>query len=150
MNIQQLIPYCLLAGLLSFSACESEQVAEMNEAGTELPDGMYPLTFTTVQAVPEGTPQTRVLENLDGTSSKWDGGEVIGVKIGDNGKEGSYALDENGNVTATQNRSFPAVFHKPPAPWKRYYKSPVLFWFSPALQSLPDTFPNTGCLPYDE
>lgn len=99
MNIQQLIPYCLLAGLLSFSACESEQAAEMNEAGTELPDGMYPLTFTAVQAEPEGTPQTRVSENPDGTSSKWDGDEVIGVKIGDNGKEGSYTLDENGNVT---------------------------------------------------
>lgn len=115
MNIQQLIPYCLLAGLLSFSACESEQAAEMNEAGTELPDGMYPLTFTAVQAVPEGTPQTRVSENPDGTSSKWDGDEVIGVKIGDNGKEGSYTLDENGNVTATlpvywQNTDEQAVY----------------------------------------
>lgn len=115
MNIQQLIPYCLLAGLLSFSACESEQVAEMNEAGTELPDGMYPLTFTAVQTVPEGTPQTRVSENPDGTSSKWDGGEVIGVKIGNSPQEGSYTLDENGNVTATlpvywQNTDEQAVY----------------------------------------
>ncbi|QIU93262.1 fimbrillin family protein [Bacteroides faecium] len=115
MNIQQLIPYCLLAGLLSFSACESEQAAEMNEAGTELPDGMYPLTFTAVQAVPEGTPQTRVSENPDGTSSKWDGGEVIGVKIGNSPQEGSYTLDENGNVTATlpvywQNTDEQAVY----------------------------------------
>ena len=99
MNIQRLIPYCLLAGLLAFSACENEQMTDMEKQGTELPEGKYPLTFTAVQAAPEGMPQTRVSDN-DNTSS-WTNGDEIKVKVtATNAKvqESTCTLDADGNI----------------------------------------------------
>lgn len=77
------------AALLLFAACTQDELTE--QAGT-LPEGMYPLEIssvtlgTEVSSQPWGAnvPQTRVSENTDRNSSKWDGGEVITVQLGDN------------------------------------------------------------------
>lgn len=120
MNIKRLMPYCLLAGLLAFSACEKGQMADMEKQGTELPEGKYPLTFIAVQAeaTPEGTPQTRVSENTNGMSSHWDGGEVINVQIAD-GKAGTYTLDENGKAKA-----------QTPCYWQNTNNATINAWYS--------------------
>lgn len=77
------------AALLLFAACTQDELTE--QAGT-LPEGMYPLEISSVTLGAEvssqpwgaNVPQTRVSENTDRNSSKWDGGEVITVQLGDN------------------------------------------------------------------
>lgn len=77
------------AALLLFAACTQDELTE--QAGT-LPEGMYPLEISSVTIGAEvssqpwgaNVPQTRVSENTDRNSSKWDGGEVITVQLGDN------------------------------------------------------------------
>lgn len=118
MNMKRLIPCFLIAGITFFSACEKGQMADMEKQGAELPEGKYPLTFTAVQAAPEGTPQTRVSENTDGMSSHWDGGEVINVQIAD-GKAGTYTLDEKGKTTA-----------QTPCYWQNTDKATINAWYS--------------------
>lgn len=118
MNIKRLIPCFLLIGSLLLGSCENEQITDMEKQGTELPEGKYPLTFTAVQAAPEGTPQTRVSENTDGMSSHWDSGEVIKVQIA-NGKAGTYTLDESGNATA-----------QTPCYWQNINNATINAWYS--------------------
>lgn len=118
MNIKRLIPCFLLIGSLLLGSCENEQITDMEKQGTELPEGKYPLTFTAVQAAPEGTPQTRVSEHTDGMSSHWDGGEVIKVQIA-GGKAGTYTLDESGNATA-----------QTPCYWQNPNNATINAWYS--------------------
>ena len=118
MNIKRLIPCFLLIGSLLFGSCENEQITDMEKPGTELPDGKYPLTFTAVQTAPIATPQTRVSENTDGMSSKWDGGEVIKVQIAD-GKTGTYTLDDTGKTTA-----------QTPCYWQNTQSATINAWYS--------------------
>lgn len=83
---------------LTLASCSQDELAEQ---GTSLPDGMYPMTFTAVQAMPESTPQTRVSESANGVNSKWDGGEVIKVTVSGTGNdmETDCTLDGSGNIT---------------------------------------------------
>lgn len=118
MNIKRLIPCFLLIGSLLLGSCENEQITDMEKQGTELPDGKYPLTFTAVQTAPIATPQTRVSENTDGMSSKWDGGEVIKVQIAD-GKAGTYTLDDTGKTTA-----------QTPCYWQNTQAATINAWYS--------------------
>lgn len=100
--MKRLIPCFLIAGITFFSACENEQMTDMEKQGTELPEGKYPLTFTAVQAAPEGTPQTRVSESEDGMSSHWENGDKIHVLINGGGFENEElvcTLNEKGEVT---------------------------------------------------
>ncbi|MFK2298916.1 hypothetical protein ACIXMT_08180 [Bacteroides fragilis] len=99
MKIERLFIYCLLAGTSLLASCNSEDMTD-NPVET-LSEGMYPLTFTAMQGEVVATPQTRVsdYDDTDGKhKSKWDGGEVIGVKIGTDGAVGSYTLDSDGNL----------------------------------------------------
>jgi len=67
-----------LAAVLSLASCSQNEPAEQ---GTTLPDGMYPMTFTVVQAAPESTPQTRVTESGDGMSSQWTNDDRIKITV---------------------------------------------------------------------
>ena len=67
-----------LAAVLSLASCSQDEPAEQ---GTTLPDGMYPMTFTVVQAAPESTPQTRVTESGDGMSSQWTNDDRIKITV---------------------------------------------------------------------
>ena len=66
------------AVVLSLASCSQNEPAEQ---GTTLPDGMYPMTFTVVQAAPESTPQTRVTESGDGMSSQWTNDDRIKITV---------------------------------------------------------------------
>lgn len=63
---------------MSLASCSQDEPAEQ---GTTLPDGMYPMTFTVVQAAPESTPQTRVTESGDGMSSQWTNDDRIKITV---------------------------------------------------------------------
>lgn len=76
--------FYLLSVLLSLASCSQD---ELTEQGTALPDGMYPMTFTVVQVAPENMPQTRVSEDENGMSSRWDGGEIIKVAVSGKGND---------------------------------------------------------------
>lgn len=90
--------FYLLSVLLSLASCSQDELAEQ---GTPLPDGMYPMTFTAVQVAPKNMPQTRVSEEENGMSSRWEDGDVIKVTVSGAGKnkETDCTLDENGNIT---------------------------------------------------
>ena len=87
----------LAAGLLT--ACSQDELAE--QAGI-LPEGKYPLQIGSVSITADvdgqpwsaGAPQTRVRENDDRNSSRWDWWwtEVIGVQIEGSTKSGLYSL----------------------------------------------------------
>lgn len=111
--------FYLLSVLLSLASCSQDELAEQ---GTPLPDGMYPMTFTAVQVAPENMPQTRVSEDTDGTSSRWDGGEVIKVTVSGTGNnmETTCTLDENGDITA----------YNPQLYWQNTNSVTVNAWYS--------------------
>lgn len=91
---------CLMTVLLlTFAACTQDELAE--QAGI-LPEGKYPLQIGSVSITADvdaqpwsvGAPQTRVRENDDRNSSRWDwwGREVIGVQIEGSKSSGLYLL----------------------------------------------------------
>lgn len=85
--------------LLLLAACTQDELAE--QAGI-LPEGKYPLQIGSVSITADvdaqpwsvGAPQTRVRENDDRNSSRWDwwGREVIGVQIEGSKSSGLYLL----------------------------------------------------------
>ena len=83
MKIKQLFTYCLLASTFLLASCDNETLPDGYGAGTPLPEGMYPLTFTATQDNSGGV-QTRVSEKTD-VNSQWSDGDVIGVRIGTDG-----------------------------------------------------------------
>ncbi len=74
----KLFSICALAAVLSLASCSQDEPAEQ---GTTLPDGMYPMTFSVVQAAPESTPQTRVTESGNGMSSQWTNNDRIKITV---------------------------------------------------------------------
>ncbi len=89
------------AGLAS---CSQEDFAGKPQ-GEPLPPGEYPITFTAVQAAPEGVPQTRVSDYEEGGThkSKWTDGDKIKVTVGKDGNTISTTtctLDPDGKIQA--------------------------------------------------
>ena len=111
--------FYLLSVLLSLASCSQD---ELTEQGMTLPDGMYPMTFTAVQVAPENTPQTRVSEDENGMSSRWDGGEIIKVAVSGkgNGMETTCTLDKSGNITQ----------YAPQLYWQNTNDATVNAWYS--------------------
>lgn len=102
MKIERLFIYCLLAGALLLASCGNDELTD-NPIAEPLPEGMYPVTFTATQGEVAATPQTRVSENTDGTSSRWNAGDRIKVKVSDNNgnnMETTCTLAADGNITA--------------------------------------------------
>ena len=99
------------AALLLFAACSQEEF----DNGTTLPEGVYPLEISSVtlsaevSSQPWGAdgPQTRVSENnLDRNSSKWDGGEVITVQLGDNQTTTYKVVNADGTLERTGDQLY--------------------------------------------
>lgn len=93
------------AALLLLVACTQD---EMPGDGNTLSEGKYPLEIASVtmdvthsqQPWGANVPQTRVSENLDSMSSKWDGNETIHVKLGN--QETTYEVaNANGSLNLT-------------------------------------------------
>lgn len=102
------------ATLLLFAACTQD---ELTNGADTLPEGMYPLDISSVtlgaevSSQPWGAdaPQTRVSESEedDRNSSKWDGGEVITVQLGDNkATTTTYEVKTNGTLELTGNQLY--------------------------------------------
>ena len=79
---------------LLVASCASEDMTE----GNQLPEGKYPVVIDAVNV--SGNAQTRVSENMDGSSSvfDWDGTEQIGVSI--NGKLATYTLNTDKSISS--------------------------------------------------
>ncbi len=117
----------LAAALLTLVSCTQDEPMEQS---TALPDGVYPITFTAVQALPEetpdGTPQTRVSDYDEGSThkSKWTAGDEIKVKVTteDNAKvqESICTLDEHGTITN----------YNPQLYWQTTGKHTINAWYS--------------------
>lgn len=95
------------AVLLLFAACTQD---ELTEQGDTLPESMYPLEISSVtlgaevSSQPWGadSPQTRVSENPDRNSSKWDGGETIYVQLDNTDEIGEFKINKiDENITVT-------------------------------------------------
>lgn len=94
-----------LAAPLLFAACTQD---EMPGDGNILPEGKYPLEIASVTMDVQGSqqpwsadaPQTRVSENPDRNSSKWNDGDKIKVQIV-NGTPGTYTY-QGGNLTVAE------------------------------------------------
>ncbi len=99
------------AALLLLTACTQD---EMPDNGNTLPEGVYPLEIASVTMSVESSskpwsadaPQTRVSENPDRNSSKWDGGEVITVQLGDNETTTTYEVQTDGSPELTGDRLY--------------------------------------------
>lgn len=94
--------------------------------GNTLPEGKYPLEIASVSLSAEVTdkswgashaPQTRVAENPDGESSKWEGIEEITVEL--DGKTTTYRIEADGSTTLTGN----------PLYWKNIQPTTVTAWY---------------------
>ena len=123
-----LIKVLALAAIL-FTACTQDELAEQ---GNTLPDGEYPLQIGSVSITAEASeePWTRVTEKPDGSGSVFQGGERIGVRIGDNEETGVYIIkvDDAGNVTVEPDK---------PVYWKNTQTADVTAWY-PADRSSVD------------
>ena len=89
--------------LLATAACTKDELAD----GDRLPEGQYPLQIAAVtlsveggEAQPWGAPATRVSENGDGNSSKFDADDKFAVQIDDKGEVGTYTVQYDGSVEA--------------------------------------------------
>lgn len=99
MNSRFLRIFPVMAAAFLLAACSQDELAE--QAGI-LPEGKYPLQIGSVSITADvdtqpwsaGAPQTRVRENDDRNSSRWDwwGTEVIGVQIEGSKSSGLYLL----------------------------------------------------------
>ncbi len=108
--------------LLLLAACTQDELAEQ---GDTLPEGMYPLEISSATLSAEvgsqpwgaGAPQTRVSENPDRNSSKWDGGEVITVQLGDNETTTTYEVQTDGSPELTGDRLYWAKHNDKVTAW---------------------------------
>ena len=116
------------AVLLLFTACTQDELAEQ---GNTLPDGEYPLQIGSVSITAESSeePWTRVTEKPDGSGSVFQGGERIGVRIGDNEETGIYIIkvDDAGNVTVSPDK---------PVYWKNTQTAEVTAWYPAEASSV--------------
>lgn len=113
------------AVLMTFVACTQDELTE--QAGI-LPEGKYPLQIGSVSITADvdtqpwsaGAPQTRVRENDDRNSSRWDwwGTEVIGVQIEGSKSSGLYLLTFLYTVSANK-----------PVYWEDTQAHKVRAWF---------------------
>lgn len=130
------------AALLLLAACTQDD--PMGDNGTTLPEGVYPLEISSVTLSAEvssqpwgaDAPQTRVSENPDRNSSKWDGGDIFYAKP--NGAEaGKFQIQEDGIAVLT------------PTYWTQTTDSVTAWHASPETESgTIDLSDQTGGLAY--
>ena len=89
--------------LLATAACTKDELAD----GDRLPEGQYPLEIARItlgveggEAQPWGAPATRVSENGDGNSSKFDADDKFAVQIDREGEVGTYTVQNDGSAEA--------------------------------------------------
>lgn len=122
------------------AACTQDELAEQ---GNTLPEGEYPLQIGSVSITAEASeePWTRVTEKPDGSGSVFQGGERIGVRIGDNEETGVYIIkvDDAGNVTVEPDK---------PVYWKSTQTAEVTAWYPAEASSVNLGFQHRNGLTY--
>lgn len=111
--------------LLLAAACTN---AELTDGVDTLPEGKYPLQIASVtmevesNAEPWGakSPQTRVSENTDGNSSKWDGNETIYVLFSN--QTTTYNVTSDGTPILTDDAT--QLY------WQNKNDAPVIAWYA--------------------
>ena len=95
--------FTLTALLLATAACTKDELAD----GDRLPEGQYPLEIARItlgveggEAQPWGAPATRVSENGDGNSSKFDAGDPFTVQIDGSTETATYTVQADGTATS--------------------------------------------------
>ena len=76
--------------LLLLAACTHDD-APASPAGIPLPPDTYPLQIASVTISADGQPRTRLTD--EGNTTKWQEGDQIGVRIGDDPETGIYKMD---------------------------------------------------------
>ncbi len=111
----------LAATLLTLVSCTQDEPMEQT---TALPDGVYPITFTAVQALPEetpdGVPQTRVSDKND--VSSWTTGDQIKVTVNDGVKTQETLCTMNANSTIST--------YNPQLYWQTTGEHTINAWYS--------------------
>lgn len=111
----------LAAALLTLVSCTQDEPMEQT---TALPDGVYPITFTAVQALPEetsdGVPQTRVSDKND--VSSWTTGDQIKVTVNDGVKTQETLCTMNANSTIST--------YNPQLYWQTTGEHTINAWYS--------------------
>lgn len=120
-NLRKTVIAACCTFILALTAC-TDDAAD----GDRLPDGMYPMTFTTTV---QGLTATRT--TVDNT---WDGVEKVAVKVGSEVKK--YTADHSGNLTADDSNA--------PFYWQSTTeRKTVSAWFPYSL-TFPATFTVQG------
>lgn len=118
---------CLLVGML-LASCSNEEEQFSNSE--------YPLQIESA-TVSEGIASSRVAENADGTGSQWSDGDKISVRIGDDGKTGTYSLNADGSVKTADT----------PVYWHSEEAQTITAWY-PASDTTIDLSDQTAGLKY--
>lgn len=135
----------LLLVVLLLVSCSQDEFADKQD--TPLPEGVYPLEIASVTLDVEGSaqpwgadaPQTRVSENKDGSSSEWQNGDEIRVRIG-NGTPGTYTY-QSGNLIVDEGDT--------PAYWTSNAKEQTITaWYTPSGSEMVDLSNQTNRLAY--
>ena len=105
--IKKLITNCIwkAAALVLMASCTAEHPADENVSN--LPEGMYPITFTATVA--DGNPATRLAD--DGTNMQFEEGDGIALKIGSEVREYKAKKDKSENLVFTSDKPF--YYQKP-------------------------------------
>ena len=126
----------LVLAAFALAACTQDELAEQP---TALPEGVYPITITSVQ-VAEAMPQTRITETSDGMGSAWSGyNEWINIKVTGGGNDDATNCllnPETGTIMATMNPMF----------WNTTNSSSINAWYSNLDGQSTGTMKNTVAL----
>lgn len=132
-----------------FASCSQDDLTG-NQQGEPLPPGEYPLEIGSVSLAANvdeqpwsvDAPQTRVSENSDGNSSRWNNNDKIHVLINGGGftnKELICTLDANGQVTGYSGQLY----------WKNTKQATINAWYaSPETNGTINLSDQTGGLVY--
>lgn len=111
---------CAVLPLLLLAACTHDD-APASPAGIPLPPDTYPLQIASVTISVDGQPRTRLTD--EGNSTKWQEGDQIGVRIGDDPETGIYKMDVDVEGRLVGITPIKPVY------WKNTTPATVMAWY---------------------
>lgn len=106
--------------LILLAACTHDD-APASPAGIPLPPDTYPLQIASVTISANGQPRTRLAD--EGNSTKWQEGDQIGVRIGDDPETGIYKMDVD------VEGSLVGITPIKPVYWKNTAPATITAWY---------------------
>lgn len=120
--------------LLLLSACTHDD-DPASPAGAPLPPHAYPLQIASVTISADGQPLTRLAD--EGNSTKWQEGDQIGVRIGDDPETGIYKMDVD------VQGSLVGITPIKPVYWKNTAPATITAWY-PVTDEIDFTHQDKG------